>query len=532
MQSTLAWSPHVGFNAADYLVDRHIREGHGERKAVISSSRTLTYHDLADAVHRVAGGLQQLGVQPKERVMLCMADDVEQLTVILAAIYLGAIPIPVSTMLTGNELGCLLDDSGAKVLCASTEFATQAAAAIAAVPEVSHVVFDGAPAVEVPARVAQHQWDVLACAEPRSNPYPTSGDSVALWLYTSGTTGSPKAAMHRHDSIRSVARNYGVEVLGIHPEDRCLSVAKLFFAYGIGNSCFFPLAVGATSVLERSRATPASIGERVRAARPTLFFAVPTFYSSLLTSDLPDNTFSSVRQAVSAGEPLPSALFKRIRDRFGIEVLDGIGSTESLHIFLSNRPRQVRPDSVGTPVPGYEIQLRTETGSLVNSVGEPGILYLRGPSIATGYWRREDATRNVFRGDWLCTGDVCVRNDDDTYRRLGRNDDMLKASGIWVSPAEVEERLLEHPDVAEAVVVTAPDHAGLDKPVACVVPKPGRTLNVAELIVWCRKHLASFKQPRAVVIMTELPKTATEKIRRNLLREQVADVFTSMQSTS
>ncbi|GFG75746.1 benzoate-CoA ligase family protein [Mycobacterium botniense] len=527
-----ATSPHAVFNAADYLVDRHIREGHGTRSAVITPSQTLSYQDLADTVHRVAHGLHQLGARPGDRVMLCMADDVEQLTAILAAMYVGAVPVPVSTMLTGKELGLLLADSRAKVLCASTEFAAQVAVALAAAPEVTDVVFDAAPPVDAPTGVTLHRWDVLSCAEPMAAPYPTSGDSVGLWLYTSGTTGTPKAAMHRHRSIRSVAENYGVGVLGISPQDRCLSVAKLFFAYGIGNSCFFPFAVGATSVLERARATPASIAKRVRAAQPTLFFGVPTFYSSLLASDLPSNTFSSVRQGISAGEALPAVLFNRLRDRFGIEVLDGIGSTESLHIFLSNRPRQVRTDSAGIPVPGYEVQLRTDDGAVIDSTKEPGTLYLRGPSIAAGYWCRDETTRRVFQEGWLRTGDVCVRNDDGTYSCLGRSDDMLKASGIWVSPAEVEKRLLQHPAVAEAVVVTAPDEAGLDKPVACVVVDEGRTVDPEELIGWCRMELASFKRPRAVVMMPELPKTSTGKIRRNLLRERVAHVLTTIEITA
>ncbi|WP_406277371.1 benzoate-CoA ligase family protein [Nocardia sp. NBC_00881] len=514
------------FNAAEYLVDRHIREGRGARTAVVAASRTLTYRDLADEVHRVAGGLRMLGLRPEERVLFCMADDVELLTGILAAMYVGAIAVPVSTMLTGPELGKVLADSRARIFCASSEFAAAAAPAVAAAPEVVDVVFDGAGDIEVAAGVAVHRWKDLVGGEPVATAYGTWVDSPALWLYTSGTTGTPKAAMHRHGSIRDVAEYYGRGVLDIAPSDRCFSVAKLFFAYGIGNSCFFPLSVGATTVLERARPTTAVIAERIRTARPTLFFAVPTFYASLLGSDLPDDTFATVRQGVSAGEALPSALFERFRDRFGVEVLDGIGSTEALHIFLSNRPRQVHPGSSGVPVPGYQVQLRDDNGVVLDAVGDSGTLFLKGSSVASGYWCRAETTRRVFQGEWLCTGDAYLRNDDGTYSCLGRSGDMLKAGGIWVSPAEVEERLLQHPDIAEAVVVAAPDKSGLDKPVACVVVHAGRSVDAEELIAWCRDGLAAFKRPRAMVAMVELPKTATGKIRRNVLREQVAGVLT------
>ncbi len=319
---------------------------------------------------------------------------------------------------------------------------------------------------DIPAGVQVHPWDVLASVEPTLTPYNAWDDSPALWLYTSGTTGTPKAAMHRHRSIRLVAENYGVGILGIGPQDRCLLVAKLFFAYGIGNTCFFPLSAGATTILERERPTPAGIAERIRTTRPTLFFAVPTFYSSMLAFDLAPDTFSSVRLGISAGEPLPATLYQRICQRFGVEILDGIGSTESLHIFLSNRPGNVVPGSSGVPVPGYEVQLRNDDGVVIDSPEQPGTPYLRGSSIASGYWYRAETTRQVFQGDWIETGDAYVQNRDGSYSCLGRRGDMLKAGGIWVSPAEVKERLLKHPDVAEAAMVAALDAAGLEKPVA------------------------------------------------------------------
>ncbi len=412
-------------------------------------------------------------------------------------------------------------DARARILCVSAEFSAAAATAVASAPEIVHIVVDGEADLGVP-----HQpWAALRSAGEELSPYPTWPDSPALWLYTSGTTGKPKGAMHRHASIRDVADCYGSGVLAVAPDDRCLSVPKLFFAYGLGNSCFFPLAAGATAILERARPTPALIAERVHAEAPTLFFAVPTFYAALLNSDIPDDTFSSVRQGVSAGEPLPAVVYSRFLERFGVEILDGIGSTEALHIFASNRPGQVHPGSSGTPVPGYDLEIRDDAGAVITEAGTPGELYLRGPSIATGYWCRTETTRRTFLGEWLRTGDTYVRNDDGTYTCLGRYNDMLKAGGIWVSPAEVEQRLLEHPQVAEAAVVAAPDEFGLDKPVACVVGVAGSSLDADVLTQWCRDGLAAFKRPRAIVELDELPKTATGKIRRNVLREQVRDTL-------
>jgi benzoate-CoA ligase len=327
--------------------------------------------------------------------------------------------------------------------------------------------------------------------------------------------------MHRHTDIRVVAENYGQRVLGVHRDDRCLSVAKLFFAYGIGNSMFFPLSVGATAVLEPSRPTPHLFAQRAVADGATLLFGAPSFWGPLLASDVPDDAFASVRQGVSAGEALPPRMYHGMLARFGVEVLDGIGSTEMLHIFVSNRPGRVHPGSSGLPVPGYDVEIRDERGALIDVEGVPGELYVRGESAAVGYWCRAETSRQVFLGEWMRTGDTYVRNSDGTYSCLGRAGDMLKAGGIWVSPAEVEERLLSHPDVAEAVVVGVPDADDLDKPVACVVPKPGRPVDPEALIAWCRAGLASFKRPRGVLALTELPKTATGKIRRNVLREMV-----------
>jgi benzoate-CoA ligase family protein len=307
-------------------------------------------------------------------------------------------------------------------------------------------------------------------------------------------------------------------VLRIRPDDVCFSVAKLFFAYGLGNSALFPLSVGATTVLEPRRPSPAVVAERMAGDAPTLFFGSPTFFATLLAADLPEDTFRSVRLCASAGEALPATLYRRFTGRFGVDILDGIGSTEALHIFLSNTAGAVRPGTSGTPVPGYEIALLDEEGRPVPDE-TPGALHVKGESIALGYWCRTDATRAVFRGEWLRTGDSYVRSADGFYTCLGRSNDLLKAGGIWVSPAEVEERLLQHPAVAEVAVVGVPDSNELDKPVACVVLAAGATVGPDDLITWCREGLAAFKRPRAVLVVDELPKTATGKIQRFKLRE-------------
>lgn len=497
------------FNAADWLVDRQVDEGNGGRTAVVTPTRSLTYRELADEVRRSAAGLRALGVRPEERVLFCMADDVELFAGILAAFRIGAVAVPASTMLTGPELGRLVADCRSRVVLASEEFAPVVHTAVQDAPEVEHTLLGG-------------DLGRLSRAGGHEGPYPTWHDSPALWLYTSGTTGTPKAAMHRHDDIRLVAENYGQRVLGIGPEDRCLSVAKLFFAYGLGNSMFFPLSAGATAVLEPARPSPGLFAKRAAADRATVLFGVPGFLGALLASpDIPDDAFATVRVGVSAGEALPARIYQGVRERFGVEVLDGIGSTEMLHIFISNRPGRVRPGSSGEPVPGYAVELRDDAGQVVDGTGVPGELYVRGESAAVGYWCRAKTSRQVFLGDWVRTGDTYVRNTDGTYTCLGRTNDLLKAGGIWVSPAEVEERLLAHPDVAEVAVVGARDADGLDLPVACVVPRAGCEVDAQALVAWCREGLAAFKRPRAVVALPELPRTPTGKIRRNVLREMI-----------
>lgn len=512
------------FNAAHYLVTRHVEAGHGDRVAVRAPSATLTYADLDAEIGRVAAGLRALGVTPERRVLLCMVDEVELFTGILAAMRLGAVAVPVSTMLRGAELAKLLADSRAGILLASREFGDVARAAVAQAhdqgADLAQVVVTGDDTDGFPAGVDVRTWQAMR-RDTQAERYATWDESQALWLYTSGTTGTPKAAMHRHADIRSVCETYAAEVLRIAPDDVCLSVAKLFFAYGIGNSMFFPLSVGASAVLEPTRPTPDLLADLARRHRVTLFFGTPSSYGPLLTSSVDDDAFATVRQGASAGEALPARMVNGMRDRFGVEVLDGIGSTEALHIYLSNRAGAVAPGTSGTPVPGYEVQIRGTDGSEVPD-GEQGTLYVKGDSIATGYWCRTETNRLVFEGEWMRTGDTYVRNADGTYQCLGRTDDVLKVGGMWVPPAEVEERLAEHPSVGEVVVVGVPDADGLDWPVACVVARDGAAVDAEELVAWCREGLASFKRPRHVLEIDEVPRTATGKVQRFRLREQAA----------
>ena len=522
------------FNASEYLLQAAHRPDTAGRTALTGPGGDLTYAELSGLAGHVAAGLEGRGVRAEERVVLFMADGPSMAAAILGAMRLGAVPVPVSTMLTGRELAALLNDARARILLVSDRFAVAGEAALAHAPGVRQVVVEGGAADEGAAlrapegvRVGRFD-DLVAQGRERGgelrDPYPTSDDSTALWLYTSGTTGTPKGAMHRHANIRHVVEAYGRQVLGITPEDRCYSVAKLFFAYGIGNSLFFPLAVGATTVLDPDPPTPASVAERLAEYRPTLFFAVPTFYAAILNADVPAEAFASVRLAVSAGEPLPAELCRRFTAKYGVEIIDGIGSTECLHIFLSNRPGQVRPGATGTAVPGYELRVVDAGGADVEP-GTPGSLLVKGESIATGYWCRTGTTRQVFQGEWLRTGDTYVVDGDGYYICLGRTGDMLKSGGIWVSPAEVEARLLEHPAVSMAAVVGLPDADGLDKPVACVVLQEGASAGPGELIDFCRTGLASFKRPREVLVVEKLPTTPTGKLRRFAVRELAATLL-------
>ncbi|MBO0728586.1 MAG: benzoate-CoA ligase family protein [Acidimicrobiaceae bacterium] len=502
-------------NAASWLVDRHVDAGLGERVAYVLPTGSVTYAGLLEEVWRAQQALRALDVRRGERVALVLDDDLPFPAWFLGCLRSGVIPVPMSTMLTGEELAGIVADAEAAVLVASGRYADRVSGIASAVPELRDVVVtDGDPG-------SARRWEDFD-DRGEAPVAPTREDSPAFWLYTSGTTGTPKGAMHRHASLRATAETYADAVLGIGPSDRCLSVAKLFFAFGLGNSLTFPLSVGAAAVLNPDRPTPASVASLVASCRPTLFFASPGFVAGLLDTAPPKETFASVRATVTAGEALPAQLQQRFQSSFGHPVLDGIGTTEALHIFVSNRAGAERPGSSGTPVPGYEIRLVNDAGHEVPDAGVPGYLEVRGPSLATGYWCRDAATRAAFRGEWLATGDVYSRSEDGYWTFLGRNNDMIKAGGIWVSPAEVEAVLIEHPDVLEAAVVGGRDDAGLETTVAFCVARSGHAVDPDAIEAHCRARMAAFKRPRRIIVVDELPKTATGKVQRFILRERLA----------
>ena len=514
------------FNVCDYLLDRHIRAGRGDRLALTGIAGDVSYAELAERVGHAARGLRGLGLQAEQRVVMVMADSPEFVIVYLAAMRIGAVPVPISTMLRADGIAEIVADSRARIVAVSAQYLDLVAGALGSPGHRGGHGRGDRRRAGAGAPVAGRTTVTLSQLPGRGpgEIYPTTADSPAFWLYTSGTTGTPKGAMHRHGSVRVVCETYGAQVLGITPDDRCLSAAKAFFAYGLGNSVLFPLSVGAAAVLEPSPSRPEIMAERARFYAATLFFAGPTFFSNMLRAGLPADALAGVRLAASAGEALPAALYQRWTSHFGVDILDGIGMTEMLHIFLSNRSGQVKPGTTGVAVPGYELRVLGEDGLEVPP-GTPGTLFVRGDSAATGYWSRYDASRQVFQGEWLRTGDTYVMDADGYYACLGRTGDMLKASGIWVAPAEVESRLLDHADVAQAVVVAAADADGLEKPVAFVQLNPDGLADEETLIGFCRTGLPSFKRPRRIVFVTEYPTTATGKIRRVELRAQAAAIL-------
>jgi benzoate-CoA ligase family protein len=515
-------------NAAAWLVDRHVTAGDGGRTAVITDDETLTYDEILRRVFRVGHALADLGVRREERVALVLNDEPAFPAWFLGCLRAGVVPVALSTMLTAKELGGIVADAGAGVVVLSAEYAERLGGLAEAAPGLrAAVVIDDGPAgsppglsVSAPVPVPVQRFaDYDADAE--LEPAATSADSPGFWLYSSGTTGTPKGVMHRHGDLRATAQTYARSVLGIGPDDRCYSVAKLFFAFGLGNSLTFPFSVGAATVLNPARPTPAGVAGMLERHRPTLFFSSPGFCASLLDAGVAPDVFKSVRMAATAGEALPAELHRRFTERYGFPVLDGIGSTEATHIFLSNHQGRERPGTSGTPVDGYELKLVDESGAEISEADTPGFLLVKGESIATGYWCRTAATRTAFWGEWLRTGDVYARSADGYWTFLGRNNDMMKVGGIWVSPAEVENVILTHPDVSEAAVVGSRTAEGLETAIAFVVPRTGHDLDPASLEAHCRAHMAAFKRPRQVVIVDELPKTATGKVQRFALRERL-----------
>ena len=511
------------FNFAQHLLACNAMRP--SKAAFIDDLGTLSYGQLDERVRRVAAGLRALGFRREERVLL-MQDCNDWPASFLGAMYAGLVPVAVNTLLTADDYAYMLEHSRAQAVLVSGALLPALTAAMTRCDHEVHKVIVSRPVA--PLHPAEVEFESFVQAhQPAHKPAATRADDPGLWLYSSGSTGRPKGAVHSHASPYWTTELYAKAVLGLKQSDVCFSAAKLFFAYGLGNALTFPMSVGATTLLMAERPTPEATFRRWRgevgATKPTVFFGAPTGFAGMLASPaLPARTDLAIRLASSAGEALPGELGERFTAHFGVEVIDGIGSTEMLHIFLSNRPGKVRYGTTGWPVPGYEIELRGDDGLPVAD-GETGDLYIQGPSAALMYWGNRQKSRETFQGAWTRSGDKYVRNADGSYTYSGRSDDMLKVSGIYVSPFEVEATLAQHPSVLEAAVIGVADSQGLTKTKAFVVLKSGAQASEADLKAFVKERLAPFKYPRQIEFVADLPKTATGKIQRFKLREREGD---------
>lgn len=524
----LATPPRVDFpsayNAAYDLIGRNLQAGRADKIAFIDDAGSYSYGELAQRVNRFANAITALGVQPEQRVFLCLLDSIDWPVAFLGCILAGVVPVAANTLLTTQDYDYMLRDSRARALVVSDQLWPKLEPLLGHLPQLQHVVVSGAMPAASP--VALHAL-VPLCerSAPDFTPAETSPDEACFWLYSSGSTGAPKGTVHIHSSLMNTAELFARPVLGLRESDLVFSAAKLFFAYGLGNGLSFPMAVGATAVLMAERSMPEAVFKRLRERQPTVFYGVPTLFASLLASPLlPPRGELRMRLCTSAGEALPADIGKRWTEHFGVEILDGIGSTEMLHVFLSNRAGQVRYGSTGFAVPGYELRIVDEHGQPV-PVGEVGELQVCGATAAMGYWNLREKTRSTFQGPWTRSGDKYSVDADGYYTYAGRSDDMLKVGGIYVSPIEVESALITHPSVLEAAVIGRADDAMLVKPQAFVVLKPGFVGSDAlasELQQHVKAKLAPYKYPRWIEFIDELPKTATGKIQRFKLRARAA----------
>ena len=506
------------YNFARDIFERN-NTRHG-RIAYIDQSGSWTYQQLRQRAESFAHVLEALQVRPEERVLMCLLDCIDWPAVFLGTLYAGRVAVPVNTLMTEDDYRYMLEDSRARVLVVSQELYPKFANLIGTVYGLKVIVSGQNP--------HGHQLlEDLLMSVADNLPYrgpTTTRDDIAFWLYTSGSTGKPKAAVHVHADLRLTNDLYAAPILGLTENDVVYSVAKLFFAYGLGNAMTFPLSVGATTILLPDRPTPEAVALILKKYRVTVFFAVPTFYAAFLASNVvPTQKEVSMRCCVSAGEALPLEVGRRWRERYGVDILDGLGSTEMLHIFLSNRSGEVKYGTTGKPVPGYAVRLIDDDGEVIKTKGTMGELQVRGPTSAIMYWNNREQSRATFVGEWTRSGDKYFEDEDGYYVYCGRRDDMLKVGGIYVSPFEVEGALQSHPDVLEAAVVAWPDGEQLIKPKAFVVLKsPERACDelVLALQDHCKTKLAPYKYPRWIEFRIDLPKTATGKIQRFRLRAE------------
>lgn len=508
------------YNAAVDFVDRNVAEGRGDKTAFIDPARNMTYAELRDETARIGPMLARLGIEPENRIALVLLDTVDFPVLFWGAIRAGIVPVLVNTRLTVDQYRYLFEDSRAKAVFVSTALLPAIQEAAVDLPNIKTIVVVGGGPASVP------RLDALLAAENEgSAPARTCADEVAYWLYSSGTTGMAKGTMHVHSSPMALAQSSGQRRIGYREDDIVFSAAKLFFSYGLGNAIFCPMWVGATSVFYPERPTPQTVFEMLRGYQPTMFFAVPTLYAAILADPecKLENMSSRLRLCFSAGEPLPAHVGKSWKQRFGLDIVNGVGSTEMGHLFLTNLPNAVEYGTSGVPVDGYDLRLVDENENDVAD-GCLGELLVRGESSAAGYWNQREKSRRTFLGEWTRTGDKYLRRADGVYTYCGRTDDMFKVSGIWVSPFEVEDALVSHPKVLEAAVVPAEDANGIIKPKAFVVLKDrrendgGRAL-YEELKVHVKRAIGPWKYPRWIEFVDNLPKTATGKIQRYMLRD-------------
>ena len=504
------------YNAAHDLIERNLQAGRAGKIAFIDDAGRYTFGELAERVNRFGSGLRALGVEMEDRVLLALADTIDFPTAFLGAIRAGIVPVCVNTLLTPKDYAHMLADSRARALVVSEQLLPQFEPLIGTMPFLRHVIVSGRRG-----RARASVEDMLISGSAALEPAPTTSDDACCWFYSSGSTGAPKGTVHVHSSLTMTAELYGKAVLGVSEADVLFSAAKLCFVYGLGNVLTFTLAAGATGVLMAERATPAAVFKRLVERRPTVFYGVPTLYASMLASpEFPGQSELALRACVSAGEALPAELGKRWKEKTGVDILEGIGTTEMMHMYISARHGDVRYGATGTAVPGYELRLVDEEGRPVRQ-GDLGELQVRGPTSAAFYWNNREKSRATFLGPWFRSGDKFRQDQNGHFVYAGRSDDMIKVSGLFVSPAEVEAALASHDAVLEAAVVAREDDNRLVKPKAFVVLKehasPCDELKLA-LQQHIKDRLAPYKYPRWIEFIPELPKTPTGKIQRFKLR--------------